>query len=363
MNITDQITLMEKPLTFYVNKLKNGETFSLSRFGDGEIHCMLGEQGKNCDGCDYRPDLAEALRNSLSHTEPDYYYGLGRVLPTDAVLLGNILRRVGSPVTQWVDSGVIAHAVWDGEFYPLLEQLRKMAVVIISNKDVAAISPDILKYQHFIEVPHCNTWEEKDRVINDIMLCHTTLRRGHPTVYLFSCGMTSSVLVSELHGNIRNSHGVIGRNWLIDIGHVWDAFIGKKSRSYMQFLTQEKMKRNLEGFQRTPTYRPGLGDGTDRVIHLDNGWLEYRYAPGNTCEIVNIEVSNYHRREGVGRELVNQLIKLCEGKAQLIYAFTQGSNRIAHDFYRGMGFDLTELTQFYEPGRKGDAFIVTRRIS
>lgn len=79
-----------------------------------------------------------------------------------------------------------------------------------------------------------------------------------------------------------------------------------------------------------------------------HGHLEYRIAPGDTCEIVDIHVDGEHRREGVGRRMVEMLWSCIPAKTQLIYAFTGEDNRIAHDFYHGTGFVLmAKLKGFY----------------
>jgi hypothetical protein len=219
-----------EPLSFYAGKLRRGETFSLARYGDGEIHCMSGREGQTCDGCAYRPDLREALLASLGHEEPDFFYGLQRVLPHDAEDLGRILAALGAPERQWLDSGVLAQSVIDGEFFPLLDALRRMDTVVVSNADVRLISR-ILPYRHFIETPKSDTWLAKDRVIAEVLGCG-------PACYLFSCGMTACVLVSELHGKMPGS-------WFLDVGHVWDVFLGRNTRGWMKTMNPFRTARNL----------------------------------------------------------------------------------------------------------------------
>jgi hypothetical protein len=220
-----------EPLTWYADKLNRGETFSLARYGDGELYCMRGREGKNCDGCDYTPELAAALRASLLRAEPDFFYGLQRVWPHDREEYARLLEEVGAPQREWLDSGVIAHAVIDGTFYPLLNALRRLETVIVSNAGARAVRP-LLPYSHFVETPAGNAFAEKDRIRDDV------LKYGKPACYLFSCGMTACVLVDELHGRIPGS-------WFLDVGHVWDVFLGKNTRYYMASMTPEQVARNL----------------------------------------------------------------------------------------------------------------------
>lgn len=115
-----------------------------------------------------------------------------------------------------------------------------------------------------------------------------------------------------------------------------------------------------------PCHRPGLGDDPGRVVKdgQGRGYLEWRWTPGMGVEIVNIEVANEHRRTGVGRLLLRQLVDLVGPQgAVAIWATTRSNNGIAHDWYRAMGFNLSgALRGFYDPTRPRDedAYIFTR---
>lgn len=105
-----------------------------------------------------------------------------------------------------------------------------------------------------------------------------------------------------------------------------------------------------------------MGDETGRVIRHEHGWLEWRHAPGNTAEIVNVEVDPARRREGVGRAL---LMELCRALPRdcTVYAVTQAGNTRAHAWYKGTGFYLCGLLcGFYGNDPKAiDARIYARK--
>lgn len=112
----------------------------------------------------------------------------------------------------------------------------------------------------------------------------------------------------------------------------------------------------------TPEYREGLGDDPGRKLKLDHGYIEYRYAPGHTCEIVNIEVEAEHRGKGVGRELVTTLCKIVRQRAKHVYAVTRSSNLIAQEFYAKCGFHVVGvLNRFYDDELVVDAIMYGRR--
>lgn len=228
MNIT------RRPLTWYADRILRGETFSLARYGDGELYCMLGREGKTCDGCDYRPDLAEALRRSLCRRDADFFHGLQRIFPHDAEEFSRLLGRLGCDGGNWLDSGVLGQAVIEGKLYPLIWALAHVDIVLVGNPDLCGVDT-FLSYDCLIETPRSNAWMEKDRISREV------LDHGKPACYLFSCGMTACALVDELHGSIPGS-------WFIDFGHVWDALIGKNTRYYMASLSHETVRRNLYGW-------------------------------------------------------------------------------------------------------------------
>jgi ribosomal protein S18 acetylase RimI-like enzyme len=112
----------------------------------------------------------------------------------------------------------------------------------------------------------------------------------------------------------------------------------------------------------TPPFNSSAyGDRTGRMIELENGYLEYRYGPAGTCEIVNIEVAVSYRGKGIGTRLLAKLLDELERvkSAKVIYAFTTIDNRGAHDWYRKNGFDLTLVPGFY-PDQA--AYICVKRL-
>lgn len=208
-------------LQFYVDKLKNGEKFSLARYGDGEMLCMWGRHGGNSNGCRYSPELREALLKSMEHfNDPRFIYGMQRVLPGDKERF-----EKEYPNIEFYDTEIFSEAVANGELYPLIEQLKKMNVIVIGNSSIK----DFVKKQFncvFIEVPPSNAFDEE-----------FSLPYVENGVYLFSAGMASNAWISALHDSIDG--------WLIDLGHIWDPFVGNMSRCDLEGKTIEDIEKNL----------------------------------------------------------------------------------------------------------------------
>lgn len=218
-----QFMKLSKDLQFYVDKLKNGEKFSLARYGDGELYCMWGRQGGNSNGCRYSPELREALLDSMKHKDdPTFIYGLQRVLPRDEERV-----MLEYPDHTWYDTEIFSEAVANGELYPLIEQLRKMKVVVIGNTSIKDAVELIFEPIEFIEVPPSNAFD------------HPISFKKHEgdIVYLYSCGMAANAFIADAHGKIDG--------WLIDVGHIWDPFAGLMSRCDLEGKTKEDIEKNL----------------------------------------------------------------------------------------------------------------------
>lgn len=86
---------------------------------------------------------------------------------------------------------------------------------------------------------------------------------------------------------------------------------------------------------------------TERISDL-GGFLDWRQGSGNSLEIFDIEVENRYRKQGVGRFLVDRLIKVAEIRGvKRIYAIARAENRIAWEFYSELKFRPTPLYDFY----------------
>lgn len=210
-------------LQYYVDKLKAGEKFSLARWGDGEMYCMWGSRSThNANGCRYSPELRRALLDSMHHeNDPTFIYGMQEVYTRDR-------KRIEEeyPNIDWHDSEFLSRAVAEGKLFPLINQLQKMKIIIIGNESLFEFSHKILKVKDFIKVPSSNCFDTPPDI---------PLLKDH--VYLFSCGMAANVFISRLHRKIDA--------WLIDVGHIWDPFVGNMSRCDLEGKTMEEINKNL----------------------------------------------------------------------------------------------------------------------
>lgn len=100
-----------------------------------------------------------------------------------------------------------------------------------------------------------------------------------------------------------------------------------------------------------------------RIQNESGDYLEWRYAPGQTAEIVDIKVLS-ERVKGKGRKLVETLVRELKSKqatqpVKLLYALARADNEIARGFYTALGFvEISRLPGFYRDGRPAQDAIV-----
>ena len=67
--------IIDLPVEHYLEKIRNNQPFSLSRFGDGEVLCMFhnGWLHENCDGSKFSDDLVEPMKQIFRNQYPYYH--------------------------------------------------------------------------------------------------------------------------------------------------------------------------------------------------------------------------------------------------------------------------------------------------
>lgn len=88
------------------------------------------------------------------------------------------------------------------------------------------------------------------------------------------------------------------------------------------------------------------------------GYLIYT-APCEDCELLRIAVENSHRKCGIGKRLIQEMIKQCAEKAgENIFLEVRESNEAAIGLYEKMGFQEISRRKDYYREPKEDAVIM-----
>jgi hypothetical protein len=158
--------------------------------------------------------------------DPAFIYGLQRVLPQDEKRMISEYLDV-----KWHDSEFLSIDVAEGRLFPLIEQLKKMTVTLITNLHAASAFESIIGYKNLVAVMPFNAYKERERTLSLIRMMPKT------DIYIFSCGMAANAFIGELHGELDA--------FLFDAGHIWDPFYGLMSRCDLEGKTADDINKNL----------------------------------------------------------------------------------------------------------------------
>ena len=210
---------MELTYEDIVNKLRNNEPFSFSRFGDGEFNAMLGKRGANCDGHHYFPDMGRALVDVLDSQREDQTYYLG---------MQNLAKRLNGelPAFQemtegidWCNADVIHYQnIKHNNLDDLLDALKGRSVTLVGGLHLMPLADE--NGWRFIDIPAKDCWNQFDHTEERI----TNMNWRTDEVVLYCASMMANVLVDSF---------IEFRYYTqIDIGSAFDPYVGKLSRSY-----------------------------------------------------------------------------------------------------------------------------------
>jgi len=211
----------------YLKKIKNNENFTFVKRGDGELACMNGETGANCDNHPYSEELGKALKESFEFLKDK------------------------ADIVEWDDQknyNILLHRK-DND----LEKVRNFWVTVQeSPRRKFFIGPERLKgvcellgAKH-VEVPLVNAFE---------YITGSDLRPEDNDIFIFSCGMPAKYLIAR---TLKQNPNIT----CIDAGSAFDPiFVGATRteqadketlrRLYMKRYSQEELDEKFSIPQET----------------------------------------------------------------------------------------------------------------
>jgi hypothetical protein len=231
------IKINQKSLKEFLQMINENKKFSFTRYWDGELSCIMGRAGKNCDGCTYLPELQTGLIKTL--TEPkNYYHALN--MPENHKGTTNLrksfeefLIKINCNI-EWYDFMLFQRATISGTFFPVVSLFKQKKITIIGGKHLEALTR-LFPESKFIETYRIDAILQKEKIKQEI------LQDYNNTIFIVCVGMASNVIINELYNSIGNEC------WMLDMGSVWDILLGMPSRSWHRNLDKNIIKRNLFG--------------------------------------------------------------------------------------------------------------------
>lgn len=210
--------LRVKPLSLglFVRLVKDYPGFAFARFSDGGFFCMQGVDGQNCDGVVYTEEQAGCLLAALQDRK--IVHGLTSIA-LHAANAEMWLAEKGIDV-EWYDADVMNKAADNGELYPFVEELCGRKTVVCGASHLARLRA--FPIAAFVECHPTQAFEEVDRLEQEV--AYQVEKKKADTVLLSAGQGASPTLVSRLHH-------LFPKIVVVDVGSVWDPYVGVYSRS------------------------------------------------------------------------------------------------------------------------------------
>ena len=204
--------------------LNKGENFSISRFGDGEWACILGNNGKNCDGHTYFKDLGRRLSKVLKDNRR-YYLGLQNYVYKNENFHDFINEYIMDYSIDFVDGNFLHRASIKDQLGLFFDALK--------GKDIVLVGPERLKklkqieVREYVVVPDVDCWNAYVPTLKQLL---PAVKEN--TVVLYCASMMSNVLIDDL---FITKNDTITQ---IDCGSVFEPYINVRNRSYHKGIIQ-----------------------------------------------------------------------------------------------------------------------------
>ena len=205
-----------------LGKIECGEQFAFSRWGDGEWHCILGDEGQNCDGSRYDKLLSTELGSVLVMT-PEYYLGMQPKAIRDMGLRIQKWCKEMNVDSDWCDADILHDASKFGRLGRFFDVLKLRNIILVSSftDEELARLPFTLRH---IRISSWNAWDHYTKTRQELSIEVQNNPVG--TVVLFASGMMSNVLIDDMWKMYGEQYT------FIDVGSLLDPYVGRSSRCY-----------------------------------------------------------------------------------------------------------------------------------
>ena len=208
------------------------------KWGDGEYACAVGQQGENCDGDKYFPELGGAMQLSFLKLAQcsNTFFGRWHLGPNDAfvsIFFNLLWEKNGRPISEipWVNYHCLLR---DAErarkpdmlnFVKAIQSNPRKKIYVCNTKNARLC--ELFGAEH-VEVP-MNSWFLYYEKIMEMIKSKVT----PDCIVLFSSGLCSKVAISSL---VESNPGIT----CLDLGSSFDCLArGTPSRSYQSSFNEE----------------------------------------------------------------------------------------------------------------------------
>lgn len=202
----------EETFSTILENVKNKKPFKFARYGDGEIYCMKGKAGQNCDNHFYFPDLGACLRNSIN-PEPEFMVG---IQPLSVDHLYSDVEGYFGHFKRLYNADALHNASIEGSLHELTTALEGRYIILVGPAHLA----DFFRECVHIVIPNQNCWTEYEAVRQQIEFHVEGINNA---VVVLCASMMSEVLIDWFADH---------HHTFIDAGSVFDPYCRVISRKY-----------------------------------------------------------------------------------------------------------------------------------
>ena len=195
-----------------LSNLKGSKQFKFARYGDGEIYCMNGKNGQNCDNHKYFQDMGAALRQTIIQ-EPEYMVG---IQPLSVSHIPEHVQNYFGHFTTLYNADVLHNASIDGQIEKFTTAITGRYVILVGP---AHLAPVVQECVHIV-IPDVDCWLQYENVRQQIEFHIEGINNA---VVLLCASMMSEVIISYFEDHPHT---------FIDCGSVLDPYAGVNSRKY-----------------------------------------------------------------------------------------------------------------------------------
>ena len=235
------IGVTDPGLAYYVGRIERKEPYTFVRMGDGEWSAILSDRARTSSGSQALRirRLRKMMRASIIQAHRDANYIVAMRPGSQRPGIENWLNHNKPLWLKWRDCRVFYKASRHGHLYPFIKALREtdLPIVVVGPERLKALNGRVFPIAEFIKIPNKDCFV----LIDQIMLKVLSLAR--PAIVMFSAGPAAKVMCWQLHSRIG------GQSFLLDLGSLWDPYVGKHTRRYHKQMLREpwRIKANLTG--------------------------------------------------------------------------------------------------------------------
>lgn len=215
-------------INFFTEKIKNNENFSFVKLGDGEIDCMIGRNGTNCDNHNYSNELAEKLKESFIELSKqgalfgDWFNSNPPRNQRDVENINYYSNFINSNnlTIKLVRPFEVLLTGWGNlsndnllNFYKVVKETKRRKIYV-GPKVMEGVNK-MLNTDYFVEIPKTNAFDDRDRILSEIK--NTLI---DDSIIILTVGLMSPYISSEI---LKTNKNVT----ILDVGSGLDpVFIG-----------------------------------------------------------------------------------------------------------------------------------------